>query len=105
MKKSDLRTGMRATLRNGRTYYVMLGTDLDYDQKDVLVRKIGSDTGWMPLCQYDDDMRFHDEPDDILPSMPEENNRMWDIMMVEAVRKAECLFMPHDYLIVWERKE
>lgn len=105
MKKSDLRTGMRVTLRNGRTYYVMLSTDLAHDQKDVLVRKVGDGTGWMSLCQYDSDMCYHEEPDDTLPSIPEKNDRMWDIVKVESVRKAGSLFMPQDYLIIWERKE
>lgn len=105
MKKSDLRTGMRVTLRNGNTYYVMLGTGLAPNQEDVLVHKVGDDTGWMPLCQYDSDMRYHEEPDDILPCSSEENDRMWDIMTVESARNAWCLFMPQRYLIIWERKE
>lgn len=103
MKKSELRTGMQVTLRNKETYYVILNTGLAFDQGDVLVHKVGGDTGWMPLCQYDSDMCFHDRPDDILPSSSEDDERLWDIVKVESVREAAYLFMSRHYHTIWER--
>lgn len=107
MKKSDLRTGMRVTLRNGETYYVMLNTGLSADQGDVLIHKVGHDTGWMPICQYDDDMFFHDDPDPIFPfNLAEDNDeREWDIMKVETVCMAAALVVPSHYKTAWTREE
>lgn len=107
MKKSDLRTGMRVTLRNGETYYVMLNTGLSSNQGDVLIHKVGHDTGWMPLCQYDDDMLFHDDPDSgFLFDLSEENEeREWDIMKVETVRMASSLSVPSHYKTAWTLEE
>jgi len=106
MKKSDLRTGMLVTLRNKESYYVMLGTGLGFTQDDVLVHRVGSDTGWMPLCQYDSDLLYHDDPNEILPSASEEDDRPWDIMQVDACREAAYLFQPSNhYRTIWKREE
>ena len=106
MNKSDLRTGMHVTLRNDNTYYVMLCTGLSGEQENVLVHKVGYDTGWMPLSQYDKDMRFHDIPDGPLPQASEEDDRQWDIMKVDACRQAADLFMKQDrYRTIWKREE
>lgn len=106
MKKSDLRTGMFVTLRNKESYYIMLGTGLGFTQDDVLVHKVGSGTGWMPLCQYDNDMLYHDDPDGIFPSASEEDDRLWDIMRVDACREAAYLFQPSNhYRTIWKREE
>ena len=107
MKKSDLRTGMRVTLRNGETYYVMLNTGLSSDQGDVLIHKVGHDTGWMPLCQYDDDMLFHDDPDSVFPFdlIQDNHEQEWDIMKVETVYMAAALFMQSYYKTTWTREE
>lgn len=105
MKKSDLRTGMIVTLRNGETYHVLLHTGFGGRQEDVLVHKVGTDTGWMPLCQYDDDMKFHDDYDDaIFPGDPEDDP-YWDIMQVQAVREAAYVLTSRHFKTIWERKE
>ena len=106
MKKSDLRTGMIVTLRNKESYYVMLNTGLSGNQADVLVHKVGNCTGWMPVCQYDDDLLYHDDPDGIFPSASEEDDRPWDIMQVNACREAAYLFLPSNhYRPIWKREE
>lgn len=105
MKKSDLRTGMLVTLRNKESYYVMLNTGLGREQENVLVHKVGKDTGWMPLSGYDEDMFFHDEPDDIIPSAFEEDHREWDIVRVYGCTEAAWLYCRETYKLVWEREE
>lgn len=106
MKKSDLRTGMIVSLRNGESYYVMLNTGFTWhDQNDVLVHKVVYETGWMPLCQYNEDLTYHDDPDSILPSASEEEDRLWDIVQVDACREAVYLFQPNHYHTIWTREE
>lgn len=104
MKKSNLRSGMLVTLRNGETYYVMLNTGLLGNQENVLVNKVGHNTGWMSLRDYAEDMTNHDDPDSIFPSTPEED-RLWDIMKVEATVGAGYLCMRHYYKTIWTREE
>lgn len=106
MNKSDLRTGMRVTLRNCESYYVMLNTGLRGEQENVLIHKIGKDTGWLPLNRYADDMSYHDDDDDdpIFPHDPE-YDKCWDIVKVDAVDEAAYLTMVCNYRTVWERKE
>lgn len=112
MKKSDLRTGMLVTLRNKNSYYVMLNTGISGNQADVLIHKVGNDIGWMPLCQYDSDLLYHDDPYEIFPSASElvypcpEDDRLWDIMQVDACREAVYLFQPSNhYRTIWKREE
>lgn len=105
MKKSDLRTGMLVTLRNKESYYVMLNTGLSDNKEDVLVHKVGNCTGWMPLCQYDNDLLYHDDPDGIFPSESEEDDGSWDIMQVDACQEAVDLFRSSCYYKIWTREE
>ena len=106
MKKSDLRTGMLVTLRNNIPYYVMLNTGMVADQDNVIVHKYGrDDVGWMPLCDYDDDLCFHDRPDGIFPPNTPEEDRLWDIIKVECVSCASALFTGTHYKTIWEREE
>ena len=105
MKKSDLRTGMLVTLRNKESYYVMLNTGMGREQENVLIHKVGKDTGWMPLSSYDEDMFFHDEPDDIIPSAFEESNREWDIVRIYGCSEAAWLYCRDTYKLIWEREE
>lgn len=104
MIKSDLRSGMLVTLRNGETYYVMLNTGLPGRMNDVLVHRVGDDTGWMTLRNYAEDMTHHDDPDDIFPATPEED-RMWDIVQVDACRFASDLCTRKHYRTIWKREE
>lgn len=104
--KSDLRTGMLVTLRNGESYYVMLNACPSFlNQEDLLVHKVGDDTGWMPLCDYSEDMTYHDSQDsDIVPVDPDDDPN-WDIMQVDTCTSAAYLFRSHRYTTVWKREE
>lgn len=104
MNKSDLRTGMFVTLRNNESYYVMLNTGLFGDQEGVMVHRIGNDTGWLSLSNYTEDMTHRSDPDEIFPLTPEED-RMWDIVRVEAVTHVSSLFVTRAYKTVWERED
>lgn len=104
MKKSDLRSGMLVTLRNSKAYYVMLNTGFTGDQADVLVRYADGETRFMPLSEYDEDMTFHEDPDHIFPNTPEED-REWDIVMIEGTVSACWIFMMSHYRILWKREE
>ena len=101
MNKSDLRTGMLVTLRNNNTYYVMLDTGLTrYYLNDVLVHRVGHETGWLSLMNYNDDLTYYDDPGD-----PDED-RMWDIVQVDACSNAAYLFLPQgNYRTIWKREE
>lgn len=105
MKKSDLRTGMLVTLRNGNAYYVMLGTGLGGEQENVLIHKVGKDTGWMSLRNYDDNLLFHDIDDGILPVNSEEEDREWDIVRVDVCSQAASLCCPSQYRVAWQRSD
>ena len=105
MKKSDLRTGMLVTIRNLNHYYVMLNTGMGGEMENVLVHKVGKDTGWMPLSSYDEDMLFHDKPDDILTSPSEEDERSWDIVRVDGCSEAAWLYCRGTYKLIWERSD
>lgn len=104
MNKADLRSGMIVTLRNGDPYMVLLGTGMTGNMEDVLIHKVGNDIGWMPLCEYADDLTFHDSDEDFLPSTPEEDLE-WDIIRVEAAREAAYIGLRKHYRTIWEREE
>ena len=104
MNKSDLRSGMFVTLRNNNAYYVMLNTGFFGDQADVLVRYANGETNWMPLCRYDEDMTYHDDPDRIFPSTPEED-REWDIVKVQGTVAACWVWILSHYRTLWTREE
>lgn len=101
MTKNDLRTGMCVTLRNGDVYYVMLNTGKEHN--DILIRKCGTQMGWMPLEQYDLDMRYHDDPDDIFPPGTAEEQAEWDIIKVQETKYEIYLLTGIDYETIWER--
>lgn len=105
MKKSDLRTGMIVTLRNGETYHVLLHTGFGGEQENVLVHKIGTDTGWMPLRPYDEDMKYHDNDNESIFTNDPKDDPNWDIMQVEAVREAAYVLTGRHFKTIWERKE
>lgn len=106
MNKSDLRSGMMVTLRNGTHYMVLLSTGMTGDMEDVLIRKVGSDTSWMPLSDYDDDLTFSDsEPDDIFDLVETNDDAEWDIMTVSSVRQAAYIGLPLYYKTIWTREE
>ena len=109
MKKSDLRSGMFVTLRNGECYYVILNATHPVSGADILVRRDHGDLFWMPLSHYDNDLCYHDDPDDMLveilgPSSAEEQAE-WDIVSVEAPKDITVMFSPKDstYKTIYER--
>ena len=109
MKVSDIRTGMRVTLRNGETYYAMLNTGCErvgrFDSGNILVHKIGKETGWMPLDYYNDSLEYHDQYDDDCPKPDSFSDEAeWDIVKVEAVNYAVELFCPDSYHTIWKRE-
>lgn len=103
--KSDLRTGMYVTLRNGESYYVMLNTSLEHG--DIMIQKCGQQMEWMPLKNYDDQLCYHDDPDDVLtdifgPDTPE-NQAEWDIVKVQSAPNVLYICTGIDYNTIWER--
>lgn len=108
MKVSDIRTGMRVTLRNGETYYAMLNTGVSgvgrFDGNNILVHKVGTETGWMPLDAYDDNLEYHDNADDDFDSDWGDPESNWDIVKVEAADMPTHLFCSRCYKTIWERK-
>ena len=106
MNKSDLRTGMMVTLRNGGRYYILLNTGMLGEMNDVLVRRSGDDLGWMPLRNYSEDLLFHDDdPDPVLDDslFPDETDREWDIMEVHAVNEPCYIGIRSRYKLRWKR--
>jgi hypothetical protein len=93
MKKSDLRTGMRVTLKNGRSFIVLLNFKHVYDKTtDILLSSEGN-TSWNCLSYYNDDLTHHDYDGD-------------DIVKVEVPEHAYALFnKSYRYQCVWERTE
>lgn len=104
MKKSDLRTGMLVTLRNKESYYVLLNTGLCAGQQDILAHNVGDETGWLSLCNYADDLTYHDDPDGIFPSTPEQD-RWWDIMEIAIAPSAGTICNRKGYRSAWTREE
>lgn len=109
MKKSDLHSGMFVTLRNGECYYVILNATHPVSGADILVRRERGELYWMPLRNYDNDLCYHDDPDDILvevlgPSSAEVQAE-WDIVSVEAPKDITVMFSPNDstYKTIYER--
>lgn len=105
MNKSDLRTGMMVTLRNGGTFYILLNTGMLGEMNDVLVRRSGNDMGWMPLRNYSEDLRHHDAPGHIFDEdlLPDETDRDWDIMEVYAVKAPCYIGIRSRYKLHWKR--
>lgn len=103
MTKNDLRTGMCVTLRNGDVYYVMLNTGMNHN--DIIVQKCGMQMSWMPLDQYDLELRYHDDPDDIFPPGTAEEQAKWDIVMVQKSKYELYLLTGIDYETIWKRSD
>jgi hypothetical protein len=92
IKKSDLRTGMRVTKREGDVFTVLLNVKHDGDKDiDAIVGKDGS---WEPLSYYADDLTAVHTCD--------------DIVKVEVPRHCYMIMKPKeqesDYLILWKRE-
>ena len=62
IKKSDLRTGMKVTLRNGDNYIVLLNAKHKYsDNKNILVGYHNYDCcDWLILDRYNEDLTYND---------------------------------------------
>ena len=95
MTKSELRTGMIVTLRNGDRYMVFRGIQTNYTNEDVLV--CPDETGWTRLESYNEDM-----------TQKENRNDLFDIMEVWEA-DYPLYFMSSNkedhYFLIWEREE
>lgn len=82
MKKSDLRTGMKVTLRNGDNYIVLLNAKHKYsDNKNILVGCHNYDScDWVILDNYNEDLTNNKE------------NKSFDIVKVEECEHLGYLF-------------
>lgn len=109
MKKSDLRSGMFVTLRNGECYYVILNASHPVSGADLLVRRTNGNLFWMPLRQYDDNLCYHDDPNDVIteilgPSSVDDQAE-WDIVSIETPRDITVMFSSKEntYKTIYER--
>lgn len=94
MKKSDLKTGYRVTLRNGNSYICLMGVDTDYFSGDVLVDPKEKSHNWINLSEYNKKMNIKDD------------FREYDIMMVEKPSHPyDILWHFEGFTIIWEREE
>lgn len=92
MKKSDLKTGMRVTLRSGRIFIVLLNFQHAYDKStDVLVSPDSS--AWNLLDYYSDDLKHRDYSLD-------------DIVKVEIPEHVYAVFGIGEkkYTTIWKRE-
>lgn len=91
MKKSDLKTGMVVETRNNEHYLVMLNPDCE--DRDLIHFK----GGFMPLCDYDDDLTIRD------------GDTEWDIVKVYQLCESICLIINNAATamcgskVLWER--
>lgn len=109
-KKSDLKTGMIVEFRNGNRYTVMLNTVNTADKAvDVLISAENS-LSWMPLHDYNDDLRCHFEDD--RGNIQEDDD--YDIVKVYeprhcysfvASKKFNGYYCADDNMLIWKRKE
>ena len=95
MKKSDLKTGMIVTLRNGKQWMVYKNIQTQRNVDDVIVGIDGSDN-WNLLYHYNEDLTNKGYPD-------------LDIVKVEEVTHPYA-FVRLDYdadkrKVLWKRKE
>lgn len=87
MKKSELKTGMKVTLRNKTEYTVVLNTGYE----DALISK----RGWLALNDYDSLLNFTGE---CLGSG-------YDIIKVERPDFVNFFSVIIDWELAWEREE
>lgn len=95
MTKSELRTGMIVTLRNGDRCMIFRGIQTNYTNEDVLVHP--DENGWMRLGSYNEDM-----------TQKENQNDSFDIMEVwEADYPLHFTSSNKEdhYFLIWEREE
>lgn len=99
MKKSDLKTGMRVTLRDGTTRMVMVGVQHGWcpregtDAEDFLVNPVQGTWQWDRLSRYTEDMKCGTL-----------NSTDWDIMIVEIPKHPFDIFYHNDgFEEIWQR--
>ena len=82
-KKSDLKTGMKVTLRNGDEYIVLLNATHKYtNHKNILVGyKNCNCCDWIPLNEYDEDLTYSNKV-----------SKFFDIVNVEECEHLGYLF-------------
>lgn len=89
MKKTDLRTGMRVTIRDGSQFIVLL--DVPIKTTGQYVDILRNKSGFLNLEDYDDNLW-------------DCNHRKYDIIRVEVPQcKADIFRFNAEYDVVWER--
>jgi len=89
LKKQDLRTGMRVTIRDGSQYYVLLGIP------------VGTTGQYVDVLHNESDLLFLDEYNN---SLSDCDNRKYDIIKVEVpLYITDVLDLNAKYKIIWER--
>ena len=95
-KKSDLKTGMYITLRNGGKYIVMLNVEHSYpDDKDLLIGVNDNKlNGWIKLSTYTEDL------------LDVDGDKRFDIMEVEKCNHLGWLFNnTAEFISIYKREE
>ena len=88
MTKSDLRTGMLVTFRNGKKMYVYLNASNAFDNNANILT---NGYTWTDLKYYNEDLTRLDIDSDM------------DIVAIERPCRAVCLHSHKDMELIWER--
>lgn len=92
MVKSDLRTGMRVTIKDGGVFIVMLNTDSIYSASGDILTSINN--GYLELSDYKQDLTFYNS-----------NFSKYDIVKIENIAHINFIFDSNpEYKVVWERE-
>ena len=99
MKKNDLKTGYRVTLRNGEKMIVLVNPDTyfsdgPYSNSVIAVNPIKDSFGWIDFCNYKDDLVGFDDFD-----------FDFDIVEVEKPRHPYDIFYHGRFESIWKREE
>ena len=90
MKKSDLKTGMKVTLRNGYECIVLRNFAYEFPSDiDVLI-SINTNHYWFSFDSYNDDLSYDGYNDDLSQQDPQGNE--YDIVKVESPDHALLVF-------------
>lgn len=108
MKKSDIKNGMHVITKGGEEYIIINDVyapkQID-DNHTANVIMINLDCGWMNFDQYDNDLRFYDNPQDI-----DEDDWQYDIEEVYVPKYYAYTFSSvrdknhqDDFIRLWKR--
>ena len=96
MTKSDLKTGMVVTVRDGKEYVVFKdSSSKDYGTEDLIVNGLGRN--WTGLRSYNEDFSRNDAYNNLDIVKVEQANHPYSFMDLEYEKKSRKT--------LWERKE